>query len=431
MTNVRFTIDGIHCTAPAGTSLVEAAGAHSVEIPSLCYFPHINPPLATCRVCSVEVNGRLQPACLVEVTEGMQVVFDTPALRDERKAIVELMFAEGNHFCPSCEKNGDCDLQHLGTQTGVTATLYPHLFEDRIIDFHPKRLVIEHNRCIKCMRCVEEVHAPDGRKVFSFVGRGHDTRVGVDYEAEALLSEAEAARAMHICPVGAILVRGKSLGRPPGERKYDAPRDHNPELAPLPVSIPKTGSRRKRVATTSLAGCFGCHMSMLDIDLGILDVVEVIDLGKSPLTDVKVFDGRYDLGLIEGGCANSENIHSLLAFRKNCDILVSIGECAIWGGVPAMRNTVPLSECLEESFLHSMTSSPGESVIPAHEEIPKLLDRVYACHEVVRIDHFIPGCPPSADYIWKSVLDILFGNELRLPGQSPPDSHSPTTDHTP
>ena len=117
---------------------------------------------------------------------------------------------------------------------------------------------------------------------------------------------------------------------------------------PTPLKFPET---KKRIATASLAGCFGCHMSLLDIDLKLLDLIEVVEFNKSPLNDIKEFTKRCDIGLIEGGCCNSENVEVLREFRKNCDVLVAFGECALWGGVPSMRNTIPLSECLEEAYL--------------------------------------------------------------------------------
>ena len=93
---------------------------------------------------------------------------------------------------------------------------------------------------------------------------------------------------------------------------------------------------KPKVATTSLAGCFGCHMSILDIDDRILKLVELIDFHKSPINDIKEFSERCAIGLIEGGCANEENVAVLQAFRRNCDILISLGECAILGGIPAI-----------------------------------------------------------------------------------------------
>jgi len=168
-------------------------------------------------------------------------------------------------------------------------------------------------------------------------------------------------------------------------------------------------AKKKIIATTSLAGCFGCHMSLLDIDLRLLDLVEVVQFDRSPLTDIKTISERVDIGLIEGGVCNDENVHVLKSFRDHCDILVSLGECAIMGGLPALRNDIPLRECLEEAYLNVPTSIPGKRVIPHHVDLPKILDRVYPCHEIVKIDYYIPGCAPSAEAIWKALTSILFG----------------------
>lgn len=412
MKKVPFFIDGKKYEAAEGTNLIEAARENGLVIPSLCYYPHIDPPLATCRVCTVEVGGKPSAGCLCKVSEGLEVTFDTPELNDNRKAVTEMMFAEGNHFCPACEKSGDCDLQHLAYKEGITYSRFPHLFIDRVIDFNAERMVIEPSRCVKCMRCVEEVFTDEGKRVFSFKSRGNQVVVSIDYDAEKKLSEEQAVRAMHMCPVGAILVRGKSEARPFGDRKYDL--EINPAFDPVTAPKPKSNGEKMVVATTSLAGCFGCHMSMLDLDLGILDLVELVEFNKSPLTDIKKFTKRANIGLIEGGCCNSENVEVLRTFREMCDILVSVGECSIWGGVPAMRNTVPLDECLEEAYLNSMTSENDEGVIPASEDIPKILDKVYACHDVVKIDYWIPGCPPSPEHIWKVVKNILFDEQYSV-----------------
>ena len=216
---------------------------------------------------------------------------------------------------------------------------------------------------------------------------------------------------MNTCPVGAILVKGMVYKQPFGESKYD--------LTGKKKFTQKKGNMRNGknkfiVATTSLAGCFGCHMSLLDIDTDILELVEFIEFNKSPLTDIKTFSKRCDIGLIEGGCANSENIHVLKEFRKKCDVLIAFGECAIMGGIPAMRNFVPLEECLEEAYIHGVTSEIGANVIPNHEDIPQLLNNVYPCNEIVKIDYFIPGCPPNANHIWKVVKNVLNGEEYAI-----------------
>jgi len=166
------------------------------------------------------------------------------------------------------------------------------------------------------------------------------------------------------------------------------------------------------IATASLAGCFGCHMSILDIDAKILQLIDLVEFHKSPIDDIKTFSKTCDIGLIEGGCCNSENVETLRSFRKNCKILISIGECAIMGGLPAMRNGIPIRECLEEAYLKSPTVD--DKIIPNDEDLPIILDRVYPLHEVVKIDYFLPGCPPSADLIWKALTALIEGKPLEL-----------------
>jgi NAD-reducing hydrogenase small subunit len=168
---------------------------------------------------------------------------------------------------------------------------------------------------------------------------------------------------------------------------------------------------KKKVATISLAGCFGCHMSLLDIDLRIIDALEHIEFDKSPLTDIKKFTGPVDLGIVEGGVCNDENVKVLKSFRKNCKVLACVGECALMGGLPALRNQIPLRECLNEAYLDVPTTPEKQSIIPHHDEIPKILDKVYPCHEVVKVDYSLPGCPTPADTFWKFILDILDGKE--------------------
>ena len=174
---------------------------------------------------------------------------------------------------------------------------------------------------------------------------------------------------------------------------------------------------KPRLATCSLAGCFGCHMSILDIDARILELVDLVEFDKSPLTDKKAFTDRCLVGLIEGGCSTEENVHVLESFRDHCDTLISVGACAITGGIPALRNNIPLEECLAEAYLDGPTVSNPQRIIPRDPEIPLCLDRVYPCHEVVKIDYFLPGCPPSADTIWEGLLALIQGRPLELPYQ--------------
>ncbi|WP_372806885.1 NADP oxidoreductase [Pontiella sp.] len=172
---------------------------------------------------------------------------------------------------------------------------------------------------------------------------------------------------------------------------------------------------KPRVATTSLAGCFGCHMSLLDIDERILQLIELVDFDRSPVDDIKHISQRCAVGLIEGGCCNEENVHVLHEFRKNCDVLISFGDCATMGGIPAMRNNIPLEECINEAYLDGPTVYNPAGIVPQDPEIPLLLDKVYPCHEVVKIDYFLPGCPPSADTLWAALTALLGGKPVELP----------------
>ncbi len=167
------------------------------------------------------------------------------------------------------------------------------------------------------------------------------------------------------------------------------------------------------VATASLAGCFGCHMSLLDIDDRILQLIELVEFNKSPVDDIKTFTKPVDIGIIEGGCCNSENVENLLDFRKNCKILIALGECAIMGGLPAMRHGIPIEECFKEAYIDGPTVD--DNIIPNDDELPMILDRVYPLSEIVKIDYYLPGCAPRADLIWEAVAALVTGNELNLP----------------
>lgn len=169
--------------------------------------------------------------------------------------------------------------------------------------------------------------------------------------------------------------------------------------------------KKIRLATTSLAGCFGCHMSLLDIDEHFFELADLVDFDRSPLTDVK-HCGPCDVGLIEGGVCNAENVHVLREFRSNCKILVAVGACAVNGGLPAQRNHLDLGQCLQAVYRSRAGMSGG--AVPDDPELPLPLDKVHPIHEVVRVDYFLPGCPPSGEAIWKFLSDLIHGRTPRL-----------------
>jgi NAD-reducing hydrogenase small subunit len=162
-----------------------------------------------------------------------------------------------------------------------------------------------------------------------------------------------------------------------------------------------------KIATVSLAGCFGCHMSLLDIDERILTLLEKVEFDRTPLTDIKTI-GRCNMGLIEGGLCNAENVQVLREFRSHCKILVAMGACAINGGLPAQRNQRDVGQMLRDVYCTHAGTTAG-SRVPNDPELPLPLNRVHPIHEVVHVDYFLPGCPPSADTIWSFFTDLLAG----------------------
>jgi NAD-reducing hydrogenase small subunit len=166
-----------------------------------------------------------------------------------------------------------------------------------------------------------------------------------------------------------------------------------------------------KLATASLCGCFGCHMSLLDIDERLIELVQLVEFDRSPVTDIKTV-GNCDIGLIEGGVANAENVEVLREFRKHCRILVAVGACAVNGGIPAMRNSFSLKECLETVYVDGIgVTNP---MIPSDPEIPLLLNKVHPIHEVVKVDYYLPGCPPSADTIWTFLKELIAGKVINF-----------------
>lgn len=170
-----------------------------------------------------------------------------------------------------------------------------------------------------------------------------------------------------------------------------------------------------KIATTSLAGCFGCHMAFLDMDEHLVELLKQVEFDRSPFTDIK-HCGPCDIGLIEGGVCNAENVHVLREFRANCKTLIAVGACAINGGVPAMRNYFDLQDCLRAVYLDGTGITNPQ--IPNDIELPLLLDKVYPLSEVVQIDYFLPGCPPSANEFLQ-ILKPLLARQIPVFSKSP------------
>ncbi|MEA3478896.1 MAG: 2Fe-2S iron-sulfur cluster-binding protein, partial [Bacteroidota bacterium] len=169
---IKFVIDGKDCYAEPGQSIIEAAKANGVYIPSLCHVDGVK-PAGSCRVCNVKVNGRNLTACTTPVAEGMIVENDVPDLNELRKAIIEVLFVSGNHFCPSCEKSGNCELQALGYRFQMMVPRFPYEFPIKGVDASAALIYHDRNRCVMCKRCIRTI-TKDGKNVFAYHSRGGD-----------------------------------------------------------------------------------------------------------------------------------------------------------------------------------------------------------------------------------------------------------------
>lgn len=220
MSDITFTIDGVAVRARPGQSVLKAAQAAGIYIPHLCAYKDLVPH-GSCRVCSVRCNGRIQAACVQSATEGMVVENDTAEIREFRRAILDMLFVEGNHFCMFCEKSGMCELQALAYRFGITAPKYPFLFPRRSVDASHPDVLADGNRCIRCGRCVRASRALDGKSVFGFTGRGPEKRLAFNGPNLAATDVAAPDHAIAACPTGTLIVKRVGYKVPIGRRLYD------------------------------------------------------------------------------------------------------------------------------------------------------------------------------------------------------------------
>lgn len=222
MSDGTFSLDGREVPFSQGQSVLQAALAAGIEVPHLCAHPEFKPH-GSCRVCTVKVNGRPMASCTLPAQQGLEVENDTPSLRELRQGLVQLLFVEGNHFCPSCEKSGDCKLQSVGYQLEVLTPQFAQLFPDRPVDASHPDLLLDFNRCILCELCVRASAEVDGRHVFALSGRGLSKHLIVNAESGRLADTSIAATdtAVSVCPVGVILKKGRGFLVPIGQRTSD------------------------------------------------------------------------------------------------------------------------------------------------------------------------------------------------------------------
>jgi len=167
---------------------------------------------------------------------------------------------------------------------------------------------------------------------------------------------------------------------------------------------------KPRLATVWLDGCSGCHMSFLDMDERLIELADKVELVYSPLVDAKQFPAEVDITLVEGAVSSEEDLHKIRLIRRRSKTLVSLGDCAITANVPAMRNPFPVQAVYDRAYLENATLAPS---VPT-EIVPKLLPYARPVHEVVSVDVYIPGCPPSADVIHFALTELLEGRHPQL-----------------
>lgn len=226
-----------------GQTIMQAARAAGVYIPHLCFNPEFTPH-GSCRVCLSKVNGRMQAACTTPATAGQIVESETEELRDIRRGILQMMFVEGNHICPACEKSGACQLQAVAYYVGMLEPHYPHFYPRRTVDASHPDAVIDFNRCILCELCVRASRDVDGKNVFAVQGRGIHAHLVVNTPSGRLGATAFSItdKAAQVCPTGAILIKHRGYEAPIGRRLYDRrPVDVVGDVAEVPES---QGGRR-------------------------------------------------------------------------------------------------------------------------------------------------------------------------------------------
>lgn len=220
--SLTFTLDGKTIPFTEGQTIIQAAGAAGVFIPHLCYHPEFKPH-GSCKLCTVKVNGRHTASCTMRAAPGMVVESETEEINAERRALTQMLFVEGNHFCPSCEKSGDCQLQATAYHLGMMSPHYDHFFPSRPVDASHPEVLLDFNRCILCSLCVRASRDVDGKNVFALSGRGIGTHLIVNAKS-GQLGDTDFTlddKAAQVCPVGVILKKRRGFAVPIGERKYD------------------------------------------------------------------------------------------------------------------------------------------------------------------------------------------------------------------
>lgn len=221
-TTHTITIDGQDISFTVGQTIMDAALAANVYIPHLCHYPGLTPH-GNCKLCTINIDNHSVAACTTPATNGQQISNNTPALNATRKTLTQMLFIEGNHICPSCEKTGNCKLQAMGYHLDMRDERFSQFYQHREMDASHPTILLDRGRCILCDLCVRASRDVDGKNVFAIAGRGVNAHLIVNSSSGKLVdSDIESSDlAANICPVGAILIKEQGYKVPIGQRIYD------------------------------------------------------------------------------------------------------------------------------------------------------------------------------------------------------------------
>jgi bidirectional [NiFe] hydrogenase diaphorase subunit len=216
-------VDGKMITATEGQTIFDAAWDSGIHIPRLCHLGGLT-DVGACRLCLVEVEGqkKLQPSCLTKVAEDMVVRTNSPQLREYRKLIVELLFAERNHVCSVCVLNGACELQTVAADLGVDHIRLSPQYPQLNVDLSHERFGLDHNRCILCTRCVRVCDEVEGAHTWDLAGRGAQCLVVSDMGDPWGASDTctGCGKCVQVCPTGALFLKGKTVAEMQKDRSF-------------------------------------------------------------------------------------------------------------------------------------------------------------------------------------------------------------------